>query len=199
MPHYNVNPFDGMLSVVGFEACPHHEEAWKVERERFQRIRGETLSAVFEVESSIDYAIADCLLPRKTIRSPAALVKKHLLMQNELLIHFNFNRKIEVVGSLLNHRFPKKETDIRRLLSLLNRVREVRNRMAHAPVFFEALEKKVSGSWLRPYLMTPRGNIHVSDAYLRNFRKDAIEATDLLRKIMKLGIRLRPDEIEPVW
>lgn len=199
MPHYNVNPLDGALSAVGFSTGPHHTKAWEAERERFQRIRGETLSIVFQVESSIDYAIADCLLPRQTMGSSASLVKKHLLMQNELLMHFNFNKKIEIIGSLLGQRFPKHKVMINRLILLLHGVRDVRNRMAHSPVYFEALEKQVSGRWFRAHLMTPKREIHVSDGYLRDFRKNACEAVELLRQIMKLGIRRKPWEIVPLF
>ena len=79
MPHYNVNPTDGALFANGFAVGAQHQKAWESERERIQRIRGEVLSAVFEIESSIDYAIGDCMLPRVTIRSPSSLAKRHYL------------------------------------------------------------------------------------------------------------------------
>ena len=196
MPDYNVNPTDGDLFANGFSSGPQHYNAWESERQRMQRIRGEVLSVVFEVESSIDYAIADCVLPRTTIRSPSSLVKRHSLFQNEILTHFDFRKKIEILESLLSQRFPRREKDIRKLISLMNRIRSVRNRMAHSPVYFEALEKPVSARWLRPHLMTPKGMIHISDGYLRDFRRNSLEAVTLLRQLMRLGIKRKPTEIE---
>src|ERR1700736_5104452 len=112
MPHYNINPIDGALFSNGFSIGPNHQKAWESERERIQRIRGEVLSIVFEVESSVDYAIADCLLPRQTIRSPGSLVKRHFLFQNEILTHFNLGTKIDILESLLSQRFPRRKTAI---------------------------------------------------------------------------------------
>jgi hypothetical protein len=195
MPHYNVNPIDGALFANGISVRPHHAKAWETERERIQRIRGEVLSTVFEVESSVDYAIADCVLPRTTMRSPGSLVKRHYLLQNEILTHFDLRKKIEIVASLLSQRFSRKQEQIAKLVSLLNRIREVRNRMAHSPVYFEALEKPVSGRWLRPHLMTPKGMIHLSDGYLREFRENSLGAVALVRQLMRLGIRTKPAEI----
>ena len=196
MPHYNVNPTDGALFANGISVGPQHNKAWGAERERIQRIRGEVLSAVFEIESSVDYAIGDCVLPRKTIRSPGSLVKRHYLFQNEILTHFDFRMKIEIMGSLLNQRFPRQQEQIRKLVSLLNRIRDVRNRMAHSPIYFEAFKKPASGRWLRPHLMTQKGMIHLSDGFLREFRENSLEAVALLRQFMRLGVRKKPPEIE---
>jgi hypothetical protein len=196
MPHYNVNPTDGALFANGFAVGAQHQKAWESERERIQRIRGEVLSAVFEIESSIDYAIGDCMLPRVSIRSPSSLAKRHYLMQNEILTRFDFRTKIEIMGSLLTQRFPRKGPEIAKLLSLMNGIRDVRNRMAHSPVYFEAVQKPVSGRWLRPHLMTPKGMIHLSDGYLRQFRENLSEAIKLLRQLMGLGIRRKCPEIE---
>ena len=195
MPHYSVNPTDGALFATGFSTRPQHNKAWETERQRVQRIRGEVLSAVFEVESSVDYAIGDCVLPRTTLRSPSSLVKRHYFFQNEILTHFDFRKKIEIMDSLLRQRFPREEKQIARLVSLMNRIREVRNRMAHSPVYFEALERPVSGRWLRPHLMTPKGMIHLSDGYLREFRANSLEAIKVLRELMRLGIKQKPSEI----
>jgi len=152
VPHYSVNPTDGALFSDGFSLGPPHEKAWESELQRVQRIRGEVLSAIFEVESSIDYAIADCVLPRTTIRSRGSLWNRHILFQNEVLSHFDLRNKIDILKSLLSHRFPRREKQTVKLISLMNMIREVRNRMAHSPVYFEALEKPVSGRWLRPVL-----------------------------------------------
>ena len=198
MPHYNVNPIDGALFANGFSTGPQHTKAWETERQRVQRIRGEILSAVFEVESSVDYAIGNSVLPRTTIRSPGSLVKRHDLFQNEILTHFDFRKKIEIMDSLLMERFPRKKKHIAKLVSLMNRIRDVRNRMAHSPVYFEALERPISGRWLRPHLMTPKGMIHLSDGYLREFRENSLEAIKVLRQLMRLGIRQKPSKIEIV-
>ena len=196
MPHYNVNPIDGALFADGVSTGPQHTKAWETERQRVQQIRGEVLSAVFEVESSVDYAIGDCLLPRTTIRSPGSLVKRHNLLQNEILTYFDFRKKIEIMDSLLSQRFPRRKKDVVRLASLMNRIRDVRNRMAHSPIYFEALERPISGRWLRPHLMTPKGMIHLSDGYLREFRENSLEAIKVLRQLMRLGVRRKPPEIE---
>ena len=186
------------LFANGFSTGPQHTKAWETERQRVQRIRGEILSAVFEVESSVDYAIGNCVLPRTTIRSPGSLVKRHDLFQNEILTHFDFRKKIEIMDSLLRERFPRRKKHIAKLVSLMNRIRDVRNRMAHSPVYFEALERPISGRWLRPHLMTPKGMIHLSDGYLREFRENSLEAIKVLRQLMRLGIRQKPSKIEIV-
>jgi hypothetical protein len=195
MPHYNVNPIDGALFSTGSSTGPQHQECWKIETERIQRVRGEALSVVFEVESSVDYAIGDCVLPRQTRRSPGSLVKKHLLVQNEILTHLDFRTKIDIVGALLGQRFPRKKDEIKSLISVMHRIRDVRNRMAHAPVYFEALERPISGRWVRPHLMTPKRMIHLSDGYMRKFREDAQEAVTLLRQIMSLGVKKRTPQV----
>lgn len=195
MPHYNVNPTDGALFADGFSLKPQHNKAWESERQRMQRVRGEVLSAVFEVESSIDYAIADCLLPRTTLRSPSSLAKRHYLLQNEILTHFDFRKKIEILESLLSQRFPRRDKQIKELISLMSRIRNVRNRMAHSPVYFEALKKPASGRWLRPHLMTPKGVIHVSDGYMRDFHRNSLQAVTLLRQLMQLGVRRKPQVV----
>ena len=196
MPHHNVNPVDGALFSIGFSTGPQHNKAWEAEKERIHRIRGEVLSAVVEVESLVDYAIGSCLLPRATIRSPGITQKRHDLFQNEILTHFEFHKKIEIMRSLFTQRFPRKQRQIVKLVSLLNSIRDIRNRMAHAPVYFEALQKPVSGRWLRPHLMTPKGMLHVSDGYLRQFREHSLEAVRLLRELMRLGIRKWPRVIK---
>jgi hypothetical protein len=198
MPHYNVNPIDGALFSTGFSVGPQHQESWKAETERIQRIRGEALSVVFEVESSVDYAIGDCVLPRQTIRSSGSLVKRHLLVQNEILTHLDFRTKIDIMASLLGQRFPQKKGEITSLISVMHRIRDVRNQMAHAPVYFEALKRPISGRWLRPHFTTRKGMIHLSDGYMRKFRDDTREAITRLRQIMSLGIKKRRPEVVEV-
>jgi len=196
MPHYNVNPTDAALFADRTAVRPHHEAAWKTETERVQRVRGEILSITFEVESSIDYAIADCILPvRRTFRTPRWIEERHWLFQNEVLIRFDFRTKIEIMSSLLLHRFPRNRRKIDKLTSLLNRVRDVRNRAAHAPVYFQALEKQISGRWLKPYLMTSKGMIHLSDGYLRTFRDESCESMKILREMMRQGLKIKPPQI----
>jgi hypothetical protein len=192
MPHFNVNPVDWALFSNGFSIGPHHNKAWEAEKQRIHRLRGEVLSTVVEVESSVDYVIGSCLLPHATTRTPATTRKRHYLLQNEVLTRLEFHKKIEIMESLLSQRFRRKRPQISRLVSLLRNIRGVRNRMAHAPVCFEALQKPVSGRWLRPHLMATKEMIHVSDGYLRRFRENSLEAVRLLQELMRLGVRKTP-------
>jgi len=199
MPHYNVNPTDSALFANGFSVARHHEAAWADETKRIRRVRGEVLSAMFEVEATIDYAIADLILPRcRSLRIPRWVEDRHLLLQNHVLTHFDLRTKIETLASLLNARFPNQRSSITAVRSKLDAVRSVRNRMAHSPVYFEALAKQSYGRWLRPHLMTADGLIHLSDGYLRGFKRDVVDALDLLKSIMREGLRVRRRRIEEV-
>jgi hypothetical protein len=199
MPHYAVNPHDSAMFSDGHSIGPHHRACWASETERVQKQRGLVLSLVFEVEASIDYAIADCVLPyRRSFRSPAWLGERHLLLQNEILTRFDFRTKIEIAGSLLSKRFPKKTKRVKELVAFLEAIRDTRNKMAHAPVYFEALARKKNGRWLRPHLMTSRGMIHLSDGYVAAFKKNSVQACSLLRQLLRSGLRIRRHEIPPI-
>src|SRR5262249_61261727 len=65
MPHFNVNPIDAAMFADGFSIAEHHRLAREEEALRVRAIRGEVLSAMFEVEAKIDYAIGDLILPYK--------------------------------------------------------------------------------------------------------------------------------------
>jgi hypothetical protein len=196
MPHSNVSPIDSSIFADGFSIADHHMLALKTETERVRAIRGEVLATVFEVEAKIDYAIGDLILPyKRTVRSPRWLRKRHLLLQNEILSQFQLRTKIDVLLSLLRLRFPKMVPGIAQLRSKLNIIRGVRNNMAHCPVYFEALRKKVSGRWLKPHLMTSHGTVHLSDGYVRAFKRDAAEARTLLDQVMKKGLKIQRPKI----
>jgi hypothetical protein len=181
MPHHNVSPIDSGLFSNGFSTRPHHKAAWVDETKRIRRVRGEVLCAMFEVEAEIDYAIADLILPRKRSWHIQRWIEdRHLLFQNHVLTHFDLRTKIEILSSLLIARFPKQKTSVKMVYSKLDGLRDVRNKIAHCPVYFEALQRKSKGRWLRPYLMTTRGTIHLSEGYIRAFKHDSIEAIELL-------------------
>jgi hypothetical protein len=199
MPHYAVNPTDNAIFADGHGIGAHHHAAWPAETERVRQQRGLVLSLTFEVESAVDYAIADCVLPfRRTFRSPAWLEERHLLLQNEIITKFDFRTKIEVTASLLSKRFPRKEKLVKELVAVLESIRDTRNKMAHAPVYFEALAKKKNGRWLRAHLMTPRGMVHLSDGYVAAFEKNVAAACSLLNKLLRSGLRIRNHEIYPI-
>jgi hypothetical protein len=197
MPHYNVNPTDSAIFSDGFSLAPHHKAAWPVETKRVQAIRGQVLSEMVGVESEIDYAIADLVLPRpRSVRSPSWMEDRHLLFQNHILTHFDLRTKIEILGDLLSVRFPRDKVAAKAVCSKLDAVRDVRNKVAHCPVYFEALEKRSNGRWLRPHLMTARGMVHLSEGYVRAFKRDALEALNQISNFRRKGLRDRPSEIE---
>jgi hypothetical protein len=196
MPHYNVNPCDSSIISYGFKLGAHHEKAWKEEAKRVHGLRGDVLATVFEVEATIDYTIGDLLLPfRRSVRSPSWLKHRHILLQNEVLVHFDLRTKIEILCSLMTIRFPKQKNLVRTVSSKLDSIRDVRNKMAHCPVFFEALKKMSKQSWLKAYLMTTRGKVHLSEGYIRAFKRDASESISLIHKIMRSGLKVRPPVI----
>jgi hypothetical protein len=193
MPHYNVGAIDSALFSDGFGLAPHHNAEWTKETKRIREVRGEVLSAMFAVEGSVDHAIANLILPhRRSFRIARRAVDRHLLLQNHVLTHFDLRTKIEILGSLLEARFPKKKAAVKAVCSKLDAVRDVRNKIAHCPVYFEALKRKSHGHWLRPHLMTVRGTVHLSDGYIRAFKRDALEAAHLLGDVMRKGPRVRP-------
>src|SRR5262245_2611253 len=129
MPHFKVNPIYAAMFADGFSIAEHHRLAWEEEAQRVRAIRGEVLSAMFEVEAKIDYAIGDLILPyKRTFRSPAWLEERHLLIQNAVLTHFDLRTKIEVLRSLIEARFPKMQRRVAQLCSKLDAVRDVRNK-----------------------------------------------------------------------
>jgi hypothetical protein len=191
MPHQNVNPVDSSLFADGFSLAQHHRDAWPMEIQRVRAIRGDIMAAMFEVEAEIDWAIGDLLLPfRRSVRSPAWLHARHRLLQNEVLTRFDLRTKCEVLAALMLRRFPEQRKEIDVLGSTLKRVRTVRNAMAHCPVTFKALERQSAGSWFRPYVMTSRGDVHLSGGYVATFKKDALLVIGSTRAILKKGLRV---------
>lgn len=197
MPRSNVSPVDGCLYTDGISVEPHHKEAWKNEKTAFNQLRGEVLSTVVEIESMIEYAIADCLLPsRRSVRSPSWLHDRHGLFQEEVMSRFDLNTKVDLLISLMRRRFPRWQKDVDELKSCLESVRKTRNIFAHAPVVFEGLQKTSNGRWLRVWLETKNDRVHISVGYILELKKKTSLAMELLNKILSRGLKVQKLHIE---
>jgi len=188
-----------MLVSVGISTSKRHDAKWKTEIRRFKALRGEVITQCFEIESKIDDAIADLMLPARSLRSPKWLHQRHADFHQEILSHFDLRWKIETVHTLLLKRFPRSKDKIKKLYSLLNHIKSLRNDMAHCAVRFEAVRHKEGSKMLRSFLETRRGPIHVTEALINRYKINVVEATDMLLRLLMSrrhrGKRIRIEQV----
>jgi hypothetical protein len=161
-----------------------HEARWRTEIKRFKALRGEVIVQSFEVESKIDDAIADLMLPVLSLRSPKWLQQRHADFHQEILSHFDFRWKIETLRTLLLKRLPRRKDKIGKLHSLLNHIKSLRNDMGHCAVRFEAVRRNGGSRILRTVLETRRGPIHITEGFVDRYKMNVVEATDMLLRLM---------------
>jgi hypothetical protein len=176
---------DSILVSAGFSISKKHDARWRAEIKRFKTLRGEVIVHCFELESKIDDAIADLMLPVRSLRSPKWLQQRHADFHQEILGHFDLRWKIDTLHSLLQKRLPQRKDKLAELHSLLNHIKSVRNDMAHSSVRFEAVKRNERSKLLRTFLETRRGSIHVTEAFINRYKENVIEATDMLLRLMR--------------
>lgn len=199
MPRQSTVAVDSTIFADGFELTPQHRSAWLDETKRIRALRGDILIATTELECLIDHALCDLVLPfRRSSHSPQWLRERHNVLQVEVLAHLTLRSKSEILCSLMTRRFSRQASATSELGSVLKRVRDVRNAMAHCPVMFQALRRPSRGRWLRTHLMTSRGPVTLSDGYVQSFQADISHASDLISHIMRKGLHVRDPHVERI-
>jgi hypothetical protein len=175
---------DSTLVSFGINSSRRQDSKWKSEISRIRSLRGEIIVRCFELESSIDDAIADLILPVHSLRSPAWLQERHLDFHQEILSRQDLRWKVNLLHSLLIKRISRGKERINTLHSLLNQIRSLRNSMAHCPVRFEVKKARKGAHQLRVFLDTSKGPLQVTQGLIDRYKSNVADATDLLFRLM---------------
>jgi hypothetical protein len=125
----------------------------------------------FELERSIEDTIANLLLPALSGRSPPWLRRRYQDFHQDILSYFDLNKNIEIIHSMLKKRCPKRKDKISELYSILKQIKNLRNYMAHCPVYFQAIKKSKQSVMLKSLLETPKGFVHVTEGLITEYKK----------------------------
>lgn len=146
-----ISPRDSWLQLAP-GASVHLDERlaqiWNKKTHEFREVRGNILSACFEIEYTLDQILAEVFFPgldkapkeNEQPSEPAsedALALKNLFDELFLKGNFvNFRTKIDLLRKLSSQIPTIKNLVPQDLVSRIDKVRDIRNRFAHYPVTF---------------------------------------------------------------
>lgn len=164
-------------------------------RTRFDRInvfRGEAIDSVVGLETWVEVTICNLVLPVRRSEWLEWLALRQEYLRREVLSRMEFRSKCDALCGILAQRLPRQGKSIAELRSLLEGIRKKRNEMVHSPlVLVSDAHIMRHGTGPRPFLAGAKGDVHVSDGYMRSFRRDLERAKDLMglltRKLVRPG------------
>lgn len=153
MKREQLPPRDSWIRLAPGKAVTLDErlsKLWSQKTQEWREVRGNVLSACFELEYLVDNVLCEILFPRidrapaekrvnnERIETYADVTNVRQLFDGLFLKSgvISFNRKIDILRNLLAEMRTLQDLVSSEIISKLNKIRDVRNRFAHYPVTF---------------------------------------------------------------
>jgi len=140
---------------------------WYEQRRRCHEVRGNVLSAAFDIEYLLDLVISRSLIPATTSSERSHMLFDELFLKSGGI---NFRTKIEILRKLLTKLASLRSLLPHDIIKDVNAVRETRNDFAHYPIGFEP-QGEPPEQTLLPVLITRHKTFVIDEEYLKQTEK----------------------------
>jgi hypothetical protein len=183
-------PRDGWILVRPGEGIEFHEET-PVSPHQAQlqavvrQVRGAVLSASFDLENTLETAIATFFFPEALTTSTPALSAKREYFREMLLREMSFEKKMALAQKFTKNVLDK--SHYKEFAATINKLRVLRNMMAHYPCWLEPKRKagtnRVTG--FRAFIAKGNELFEITSEQVEKWQALAHQAVQMAEALMK--------------